>query len=419
MMDLQRHENGVPPMLAKVLREGAAAGHGTTDELLAKLLHTVRMHFGMEGAFVARFEGGRRVFKVVDAAPGKCALPVGGSDPLEQSFCQRVADGRLPELITNAQELPAALELEATRAFPVGAHLSIPLRFSDGTLYGTFCCFSRVPDYSLNPRDVELMRAFADIASSVLEHDLSSSHEQALSRERVESMLWGDGLSMVYQPIVQLEAQRIVGFESLARFSSMPARTPDLWFEEASRVGLGDALEARAIECALARGHLHHDVYVACNVSPEVVLHGSLPAALCDADLSRIVLEITEHTRVQDYDALARILRPLRARGMRLSVDDAGAGHASFRHILRLEPDYIKLDISLTRDIDTDRSRRALAAALICFAKETGAELIAEGVETRSELQTLRDLGVQKGQGYLLGRPAPFAEARQMVERHH
>ena len=116
-------------------------------------------------------------------------------------------------------------------------------------------------------------------------------------------------------------------------------------------------------------------------------------------------------------EELEYALRPLRARGMRLSVDDAGAGHSSFRHILRLHPDYIKLDISLTRDIDTDRNRRALAAALIGFAHETGAELIAEGVETESELATLRELGVHKAQGYLLGRPAPFEAAQQMVAR--
>jgi EAL domain-containing protein (putative c-di-GMP-specific phosphodiesterase class I) len=140
-----------------------------------------------------------------------------------------------------------------------------------------------------------------------------------------------------------------------------------------------------------------------------------LPAVLCDGDLSRVVLEITEHTTVEDYAKLHEVLRPLRERGMRLSIDDAGAGYSSFRHILRLRPDFIKLDISLTRDIDSDRGRRALAAALIGFARETGAELIAEGVETESELATLRKLGVHKAQGYLLGRPAPFETAQRLA----
>lgn len=128
-----------------------------------------------------------------------------------------------------------------------------------------------------------------------------------------------------------------------------------------------------------------------------------------------IVLEITEHSTVQDYDKLEYTLRPLRARGMRLAVDDAGAGHSSFRHILRLQPEYIKLDISLTRNIDADPARRALAAALIGFASETGSELIAEGVETEAELATLRALGIHKAQGYLLGRPGTFEAAQRMM----
>lgn len=411
---MQQPKAGMPA-LARVLRAGVASERGAANEVLGKLLHAVRNHLHMEGAFVAQFEHGRRVFRAVDADPGQCALPVGASDPLEESFCQRVVDGRLPELIQNAQELPAALELAATKAFPVGAHLSIPLRLEDGSIYGTFCCFSRTADYSLNARDLELMRTFADIATSVIQHDLREADEYEACRERVASVLRGDGLRTVYQPIVHLETGHVVGFESLTRFAAQPLRTPDLWFEEANRVGLGEQLEARAIECALARGSLGDGMYVACNVSPEVVLRGRLPAALCEGDLSRIVLEITEHADVEDYLRLGDILQPLRSRGMRLAVDDAGAGYSSFRHILRLQPEYIKLDISLTRDIDRDRGRRALAAALIGFARETGSELIAEGVETTSELEALRQLGVHKGQGYLLGRPAPFEVAQELA----
>lgn len=405
-----------PIEVASALSAGVAGSTGNTAEILQKLLCAVRSHLGMEAAFVSKFEHGQRVFEVVDSAPGACTLPVGGSDPLEESFCQRVADGRLPELICNAQELPAALELAATQAFPVGAHLSVPLRLGDGSVYGTFCCFSRCPDYSLNARDNALMRTFAEIASSLIERDLLAAESDCACQLRVQAMLRDDAMSILYQPIVDLETQCVVGFESLARFSSIPPRGPDLCFADASRFGVRDELEARAIVRALAPGMLSADAYLACNVSPDVVLRGHLPAALYEGDLSRIVLEITEHSSVQDYARLDHLLRPLRARGMRLSVDDAGAGHSSLRHILCLQPDFIKLDMSLTRGIDTDRARRALAAALIGFARETGSELIAEGVETVPELATLRELGVGKGQGYLLGRPAPFAAARALLE---
>ena len=407
------------PKLAALLRDGVDVETERTADILTKLLRAVRGHLGMEAAFVSRFAEGRRLFEACDAANPACALPVGGSDPLEDSYCMRVADGRLPELIHNAQENPEALGLAATRAFPVGAHLSVPLKLSDGSVFGTFCCFSRTPDYSLNTRDLELLRMVAEIAGSVIERDLEAERNSAESRKRVESVLHGHGdvLSMVYQPIVCLENQRIVGFESLARFKSVPPRAPDVWFQEANTVGLGQELEVLAIQSALAHGYLADRVYVACNVSPEVVLSGQLPDSLCQAKLSRIVLEITEHSCVRDYSNLERLLRPLRDRGLRLAVDDAGAGYSSFGHILRLHPDYIKLDMSITRGIDQDRGKRALTAALLGFAHETSSELIAEGVETASELETLRSLGVHKGQGYWLGRPASFDIARDLVAK--
>jgi EAL domain-containing protein (putative c-di-GMP-specific phosphodiesterase class I) len=120
------------------------------------------------------------------------------------------------------------------------------------------------------------------------------------------------------------------------------------------------------------------------------------------------MLEVTEHASIQDYSVIAAKLAPLRQLGLRLAVDDAGAGYASFRHILKLKPDVIKLDASLVGAIDQDRGVRALAAALIRFAEETGSKIVAEGVETQEELNVLRQLNVNKAQGYLLGRPSPI-----------
>ena len=171
-------------------------------------------------------------------------------------------------------------------------------------------------------------------------------------------------------------------------------------------------LEMRAIELSMAALYrLPQDVYLSFNVSPKTVTTGVLHRTLNGLPLEKLVLEITEHATVSDYSKLLEALAPLRTKGIRLAVDDAGAGYASFRHILQLQPDIIKLDMSLTRDIDTDSARRALASALILFAHETGSKIVAEGVETASELKVLRSLGVNKAQGYLLGRPAPLAAA--------
>jgi EAL domain-containing protein (putative c-di-GMP-specific phosphodiesterase class I) len=151
-------------------------------------------------------------------------------------------------------------------------------------------------------------------------------------------------------------------------------------------------------------------VYVAVNGSPGFVLSGALPELLQSVDISRVVLELTEHASVPDYRELTDALAPLRALGLRIAIDDAGAGYASMRHILNIEPDLVKLDISLTRGIDGDRKRRALASALIAFARETDVGIIAEGVETSAELLTLQSLGVNRAQGYYLARPKPLAE---------
>jgi EAL domain-containing protein (putative c-di-GMP-specific phosphodiesterase class I) len=306
------------------------------------------------------------------------------------------------------------MELPVTRALPVGAHLSVPIKLKDGSVYGTFCCFSFTPDLSLNQRDLGMMRVFADLAADVIERNLEKSKQRDEKARRIQSVISGDGLSIVYQPIINVAQEKVVGFESLTRFSATPLRSPDVWFNETASVGMGAQLEMRAVELAMAAlDSLPQDVYLSFNVSPEALINGDLRRVLEGMPLERLVLEVTEHATIDEYSDLTNALAPLRTRGLRLAVDDAGAGFASFRHILRLQPDIIKLDMSLTRDIDTDAARRALAAALIRFAHETGSKIVAEGVETASELSVLRSLGVNKAQGYFLGRPAPLANALQ------
>jgi EAL domain-containing protein (putative c-di-GMP-specific phosphodiesterase class I) len=182
-------------------------------------------------------------------------------------------------------------------------------------------------------------------------------------------------------------------------------------------VGLLVDLELAAARAAV-RGfaRMPRSAYLSINLSPVTAISPRLGSALRGAPTDRIVVEITEHARVDDYDALAAGLAGLRADGGRLAIDDAGAGFASLRHILLLSPDMIKLDVSLTRDIDRDRARRAMAAALISFADEMGLTIVAEGIETPRELKTLRALGVRMGQGYYLARPsADFGEPPSAV----
>jgi len=228
-------------------------------------------------------------------------------------------------------------------------------------------------------------------------------------RARVQRVIKEGLLTLAYQPIVDLSSRRPVGYEALARFPVEPVRGPDRWFEDALDIGLGTELELAAVQQALAAQKLlPTTAFIAVNVSPATAASGTLSALLDSADGPRLVIELTEHVLVEDFAAVRDALADLRSHGVRLAVDDTGAGYAGFRHLLGLNPDIIKLDISLTRGIDTDPARRALAAALVKFADDTDARLIAEGVETSAELITLIDLGVGWAQGYHLARPAPL-----------
>ena len=216
-------------------------------------------------------------------------------------------------------------------------------------------------------------------------------------------------VTTAFQPIVSLVTGRLLGAEALSRFS-IPGeeRTPQDWFTDAARVGLGVELELHVALLALdAAVILPGDAYVSVNLSPESLLWPGLVDVLTRTPIppSRLVIEITEHASVRDYDRLTRALRPLRDLGIRLAVDDAGAGYASFRHILRLSPEFIKLDRSLIDSIDSDPAQRALTAAVAMFATDMQATVIAEGIETTAVLNAVRNLDVTVGQGYLLGRP--------------
>jgi EAL domain-containing protein (putative c-di-GMP-specific phosphodiesterase class I) len=268
----------------------------------------------------------------------------------------------------------------------------------------------------LNERDLAVMRVFADLTADHIERGLADSKLHREIRRRIEEILEGEGLTSVYQPLVDLETGKAVGFECLSRFPAVPQQGPEAWFAEAASAGLGIDLELRAVERAFkAFDVLPEHVYLAANVSPNAILSGKLAMLLGNHPLARVVLELTEHETITEYEKIAETLRPLRAGGVRIAVDDAGAGYASFRHILRLQPDYIKLDRSLISNIQTDPALRALATAFVRFASETRSKIVAEGVETREELEALRELGVKKAQGYYFSKPLPLSAALALI----
>lgn len=247
-------------------------------------------------------------------------------------------------------------------------------------------------------------------AVSVRQSELGAAARDRQERlVRVEQVLWDGGPTMLFQPICRLDTGRVVGAEALATFGGADAPPPDVWFADAADVGLGTELELVAIRSALAQlQDLPEDAYLTVNASPAVISSPQLATLLATVSSHRVILEVTEHAVVSDYEQLSHDLEPIRRLGVRVAVDDAGAGFASLTHILNLRPDVIKLDRELTRGAHSDPARRALASALLTFGSDIGAVIVAEGIETRSQLQALRDLGIQFGQGYCLGRPAPL-----------
>jgi len=267
----------------------------------------------------------------------------------------------------------------------------------------------------------ELQRHTSVIASEL--DEVRSVERAELDRVRdttglVQSVLTEGGLTMVFQPVVDLHDGRAVGAEALARFTGPPSQTPDVWFGQAAEVGLGIELEVHAIRLALDElAGLPDDAFLSVNASAGTVCSQAFADLLGHAPADRLVLELTEHEQIADYESLTTVFRSLRDKGVRVAVDDAGSGYASLTHILRLGPDFIKLDRAMITALDLDPARRSLVSSLVLFAAETGARIIAEGIETTEELSALQALGVTFGQGYLLARPAalplsvrPFAD---------
>jgi EAL domain-containing protein (putative c-di-GMP-specific phosphodiesterase class I) len=227
--------------------------------------------------------------------------------------------------------------------------------------------------------------------------------------DRIARAIVSPSLHMVFQPIVELTSGTIVGVEALARFAEKPRRMPGAWFAEASRVGLLAELELAAVERAIAElERIPEGTYLSINVSPQTIGSDELATLLADTDLGRIVLEMTEQSPVEDYASLAATLVPFRERGGRLAIDDVGAGFASLERVVRLAPDFMKLDRSTVTGIAHDPVRRSLVERLVSFADEVGISVVAEGVEGQDDLEVLRTLYVPFGQGFYLGRPGPI-----------
>jgi PAS domain S-box-containing protein len=250
---------------------------------------------------------------------------------------------------------------------------------------------------------------FADLAGALIGRDVAERTETGRGREHIADVIARGAFRPVFQPIVDLASNEIVGYEALTRFTD--GANPELVFAEAAAVGLGIELEMATLEAAVGAAEaLPPSAWLNLNASPELIIAGE-PLRSLLADFSRrLVLEVTEHAPITDYPAFRAAMDALGPK-VDFAVDDTGTGFASLRHIVELRPAFVKLDRSLMVGIESDEARQAMIVGLCHFAQVTGCRLIVEGIETDAELAVLRGLAIELGQGYLLGRPLPVDEA--------
>lgn len=398
-------------VLAKTESEKVRLENKVIKTDLQYLVGLVRAHLNLDIAFIAKYEKGQRVFLHIDSKTEDSPIKPDDSDPFEQTYCYKITQGELPEIINDTSANPITRGMAVTKALDIKSYIGVPIRTADGKLFGTFCCIGHKVEPALSERDLAFIKVFAEFAGKQIDQTRQQNKDSRIVEDKILAMIESLDFEIAFQPIYNMHLQRVVGYEALSRFPGIPYNSPDYWFKEASDVGLGEVLEALTTKKALSQmDQLPEDTYLSLNASPEYIINGSVGRLLEQVSGKQIVLEITEHARISNYDALRAALLPLRAKGIRLAIDDAGAGYASFQHILELGADIIKLDISLIRNIDKDLARRALTSAMISFAKNTDCEIIAEGVETAEELETLCVIGVSKAQGYFIGRPMSTAQ---------
>ena len=375
-----------------------------------------------------RARRGRQALRYVCGA-GTLSGFVGNRVPLDGGLAGRaIRSGRT--LIAHDTEADDRVNRDTSRTFGVRSTVCVPLRRGGEPLGVLSVCSANV--HAFHPPDVALLSELADFVSAVIwaaadfrgvtaasqrRRARSAARSRrfvvgvldpagattAAERAAVERMLHRSSFfARVPTDLRPLEGESLFAVEALARFAGAAPEAPDVWLARSHRAGLGVDVELALIEAALAHfDRVPPDAMLAVNAGPEVLVSPRRSDPFARAQPRRVILELTEQAVVDDYPQLADALVELRGVGVRLAVDDAGAGWSSLMHILKLAPDFIKLD-RRPNGIDIDPVRRSLASARV-FAAETGAVIVAEGIETAAELAALRELGIRHAQGFYPG----------------
>ena len=371
-----------------------------------RVLDLARRHLGMDLAFIAEFTDGKQVYRGFAGDATSFGWRLDDGPELASGFCQRMVTGDLPSAVADSSLDPVARDLPVTAQAGIGSYVGVPLYLTDGSLYGSLCTVSH-SSHDVDEKDARFLGLLAELVAQ----ELHEERRSASSRARISELIRGRSIEIALQPIVDVHTGRVVGAEALSRFPR-DYGSPDQVFAAGHAVGLGRELERLAAGNAVeALTCLGPDAYLSINLTPAVAME--LADVVLEAPglpLDRVVLEITEHSAVDNYEILRDSLAATRERGLRLAIDDAGAGYASLHHVVQLRPDIIKIDRSLVHGNAENRALRSVIRAFTALADDLEAVVVAEGVETRADLCSARDLGVHAAQGYLLARPSTERE---------
>lgn len=402
--ELERREadhDAVLSILSQV-RPGA-----TVEQTTTALVDAIMTIEWVDGVMVFLLPEHGQLVNVTSSVPAELGWDVGAQVPLERLH-ELIAVTRAGawsiDLMTSAAEslfgadLVAAMRATGLRA---SAYAAI---WMHGRVVGVLSVASMRPDAARELAGrLPGIEELGGLAGAVLGAQAMAYTGLEEARRRTRDAIARTAFHTVVQPVVDLATEEIRGYEALTRFDD--GRAPDVWFAEAHEAGMGVVLEEACARLAIASARdLPAELALGINLSPSTIRESSVLEALAGAGRP-VVIEVTEHAPVDDYDAIRESVAAVPDLG--LAVDDAGAGFASLRHILELRPAWVKIDMGLVRDIHRDPARAAIVAGMVHFARLTGTRLVAEGVEVRAEADTLAGLGVELAQGFLFGRPAP------------
>lgn len=293
--------------------------------VLQRVVTAAHHHLRLDAVYISELTPGIETYRAVAGDAAAFGVHVGDTATRETALCELVVTGQLPALVRDTRADGGIAGLPVATVAGVRAYIGVPLVYSDGTVHGMICGLGRSPDASLDDRDVRFMAMLAEL----LVDRLDERRESDRLRSSINELIANGQLDIAAQPIVDLRDGHCLGVEALSRFRP-PFGAPDATFAAATAVGLGLDLERLAVQRAWdLLPYLRADQFVTVNLSPSSALTLARRAQMrSDLPLSQVVVEITEHSAIESYTDLRNELKPLRQAGLRVAVDDAGAGYA-------------------------------------------------------------------------------------------